>query len=126
MQIILSGTGVADIDNNPCVCVVGPGQVTSVEDLEVDIEEADLRLIPHAFNASQEMTKRVVILSNDTDVLVLGLHYFNRLHRQGLIELWMRAGVGDTTRYIPLHTLARKIGRNMCQILPANTYIDWQ
>ena len=119
VQIILSGTGVAGTDSNPCQCIVGLEQVAALPDLDADIEEADLRLIPHAFHATQEMAKRVVILSNDTDVLVLGLHYFHVLCHQGMKELWMRGGVGDSTRYIPLHTLAEKIGHDMCQVLPA-------
>jgi hypothetical protein len=31
----------------------------------------------------------------------------------------MRGGVGDTTRYIPLHTLASSIGAVLCKVLPA-------
>ena len=65
------------------------------------------------------MTKRIIFLSNDTDVLVLGLHFFNIFDKQGLCELWQRGGIGDTTRYIPVHTLANKIGCDMCSVLPA-------
>ena len=31
----------------------------------------------------------------------------------------MRAGVGDSTRYVPLHTLFGCIGRPLCAVLPA-------
>ena len=40
------------------------------------------------------------------------------LFTQGLKELWMRAGIADTTRYLPVHTLATNIGP-LCSVLPA-------
>ena len=53
-QIKLSGTGTADMDNNPCESVVGPGQVVALPNLEINMGEPDVRLIPHAINAAQE------------------------------------------------------------------------
>ena len=50
------------------------GLVAAVPDLDLKIEEADLRVILHAFHAAQTGTKRIVVLSQDTDVLVLCLH----------------------------------------------------
>ena len=41
------------------------------------------------------------------------------LSQKGLKELWVRAGVGDTTRYIPLHTLYEWQGSELCKVLPA-------
>ena len=84
IQVILSGIGVTDLDRTPCKSVTSPGQVRILADIQYSIEETDVRLIPHALHAAQEMTKRIVILSNDTDVIVLGTHYFTMLHRQGL------------------------------------------
>ena len=39
--------------------------------------------------------------------------------KKGLQELWFRGGVGDTTRFIPIHTLSGKLGENLCSVLPA-------
>ena len=64
-------------------------------------------------------TVRIVVLSNDTDVLVLLIYYYSMLKPHGLKELWMRGGVGDSTRYIPVHTLAIKLGTCLCRVLPA-------
>ncbi len=44
-------------------------------ELDSDIEEADIRLIAHAHHAANDGTKRLVILSNDTDVLVALLYH---------------------------------------------------
>ena len=54
----------------------------------------------------------------DTDVMVLALYFNNDLKTNGLSELWMRAGVGDSTRYIPLH-LIFEMNPELCSVLPA-------
>lgn len=38
---------------------------------------------------------------------------------QGLREMWIRAGVGNTTRYIPLPVLGDKLGTDTCNTLVA-------
>ena len=48
----------------------------SLSELDLTIEEADERLVPHAIHETQTGAKRLVILSCDTDVKVLAL-YFN-------------------------------------------------
>lgn len=95
------------------------GLVTAVPDLDLKIEEADLRLILHAFHAAQTGTKRIVVLSHDTDVLVLCLHNWIRLASCGIEELWVTAGVGDSSRFIPVHILAVQLGEPTCNVLPA-------
>ena len=92
---------------------------TAVPELDLNIEEADVRIIPHALHAVCNGAKRVVLLSNDTDVVVLGLNYWDLLKSHGLREIWIRAGVGNTTRYIPLHVLAERLGRETCKVLVA-------
>ena len=37
----------------------------------------------------------------------------------GLEELWVTAGLRDTSRYIPVHTLVIQLGVTLCQVLPA-------
>ena len=76
-----------------------------------------MRLIPHAIHAVLAGTERIVILSSDIDVLVIALYFWNLLNSHGLCKFWMRAGVSDSTRYIPLHSLAKKIG-SLCDVLP--------
>ena len=59
------------------------------------------------------------MLSNDTDVFVLLMFYWQTLQQQGLKELWIKAGVGETTRFVPVHSLAASCGVDYCQVLPA-------
>ena len=77
-----------------------------------------MRLVPHAIHAAQTGAKRIVILSGDTDVMVLALNFNTDLKTNGLSELWMRAGVGESLRYIPLHLISER-KQELCSALPA-------
>lgn len=104
-------------DGVKCKGVIG-GNSAEMPDLCPDAEEADARIIPHAMHAVRHGIKCIVVLSGDTDVFVLLMHYWDILHSEGLSELWIRAGVGDSTRYIPVHILAPRIGQELCRLLP--------
>ena len=97
------------------------GEVFQHRDLDTDHEEADIRIIPHAVNAvRQSCMTRIVILSSDTDVFVVAMYFYHFLAAHGLAELWLRGGVGDKTRFIPLHVIAAKVGKKpVCEVLPA-------
>ena len=58
------------------------------------------------------------VFSCDTYVLVTLLYHILGYVQHGLQELWIKAGVGDTTRYIPLHTLSQRQGASLCNVLP--------
>jgi hypothetical protein len=105
-------------DDLPCTQSYN-GNISILEELNLPIEEADDRIIAHAWYAVKRGTRRIVVLSADTDVFVLLLYYWKQFHENGLKELWQKAGVGDSTRHIPLHTLASCIGDDLCQNLPA-------
>ena len=47
----------------------------SLPDLDLTIEEADVRLVPHAIHATQTGAKRLVFLSSDTDVMSLARYF---------------------------------------------------
>ena len=57
------------------------------------------------------------MISNDTDVIVALLYHMQMFLRWNLHELWVRSG--DTTRYIPLHSLYGCLGDQLCRVLPA-------
>ena len=82
MDTVGSTIGVSDIE--PCRGVTVMRDInTPLSEIDVHIEEADVRMIPHAPKCE---ASRVVILSKDTDVMVLGLHYWNLLKGHGLKE----------------------------------------
>ena len=47
------------------------------------------------------------------------LFYWQRLKAHGLTELWVKTGVGDSTRFVALHELAASLSRDFCEVLPA-------
>ena len=67
-------------------------------------------LIPAQSHTFVEIDHEIIstvslLLTGDTDVMVLALYFNTDLKTNRLSELWMRAGVGDSTRYIPLHLI---------------------
>ena len=121
-DIIVSAIRLAEIE--PARGVFSNIKMTLPE-LNVKIEEADVRMIPYALHSVNRGASRVILLSNDTDVVVLGLHYWSLLTGHGLKELWIRAGVGNSTRHISLHTLAGKMDPDYLQSHTATPSPHW-
>ena len=85
-DIVVSAVGLAEIE--PDRGVFSNIGITLPE-LNVKIEEADVRMIPHAPHSVNEGASTVILPSNDTDIVVLGLHYRSLLKGHGLKELWI-------------------------------------
>ena len=77
-------------------------------------------MVPHIAKAAENGVERVVVLSNDTDVVVLMVHYMNKFLSLGLKQLWLRYGTGAKQRFIPIHTLCIKIGNIQYSVLKAH------
>ena len=60
--------------------------------------------------------ERVVILSNDADVVML-LNFFDVFSEMGVEELRVTFGKGENYRVIPIHFLFAKLGQQMCERL---------
>jgi len=96
------------------------GEVLQHPDLDTDHEEADIQIIPHAVHVVRHSCMTwIVILSSDTDVFIVAMYFYHLLAANGLAELWLRGGVGDKTRFIPLHVIAVKVRQPMYEVLPA-------
>lgn len=98
---------------------VHEGKENVLTHLQSSLEEADLRIPLHVYDALKSGYKRCVVISNDTDVIVSLLYHIPLFKDHNLEELWVRAGVGDTTRFVPLHTLHQLLGPGLCAVLPA-------
>ena len=59
-----------------CQSIVG-GAITTNTELQYNIEEADVRTVPHILDAAKNGSICVIVLSNDSDVLVLNLPFKN-------------------------------------------------
>lgn len=89
--------------------------VTVEQSLQSDHEEADTRLMVHAKQASISHP-RIVIQSPDTDVVVLSAAHFADIQCQ---EMWIKTGVKDKLRFIPVHDIHSSFGQNLCMCLPS-------
>ena len=75
---------------------------TSLSCLNANHEEADTRLALHAMN----VTNDAVVVPRDTDVLVILVSHFHRMHCK---ELWMKAGTSKKESKCPLHVVFYKL-----------------
>ena len=66
-------------------------------------EEADTRIIVHLADAAQQGHRRVMVRTDDTDVVVLIVAH---LHSLALAEVWVAFGLANHFRYIAAHNLA--------------------
>jgi len=73
-------------------------------------EEADTRIFLHAWHATSEGFKSLMIDANDTDVIVIAISQMPSLKSIGLEQMWIRFGKGEHTRWIPIHDLVSTLG----------------
>ena len=80
--------------------------VRYIHELHSNQEEADTRMMLHVKHSGSQNATRVVLVSPDTDVLVLLIHHFSEL---GVSELYFKTGrtsiYANYTRFIPVHQL---------------------
>ena len=115
-DIILSGY-VTDAEGEHNAIAVINGSVMPKSELNSFIEEADSRMIPHIAKAGEEQHERVLVMSNDTDVVIYNLAYFSQFKQRGVKQLWIRFGSQDKKRDIPIHSIAEKFGDEKCLAL---------
>ena len=59
--------------------------------------------------------KKIRILSNDTDVVIISLAFFHII--PNLEELWITFGTGKAKRFIPIHTIVGRLGAEKCEAM---------
>lgn len=79
-------------------------------------EEADTRLILHAYNAAKAGYKIIAIRTVDTDVLVIAISVWQKMPCD---QLWIAFGTGKHFRYIAVHEIANNLGPLKSKALPA-------
>ena len=78
-------------------------------------EEADTRLMGHILDASLCGHWRIMIRTNDTDVVVLAASIVNTIPAE---ELWVAYGTGKHLQNIAAHAIASSLGRERAAVLP--------
>ena len=61
--------------------------------------------------------ERIIVLSNDTNTVVLILRHITAFFKKGPQEMWVEFGTREHRRKIPLHCLHAKLGEHFCNIL---------
>ena len=83
----------------------------------MNIEEAGECIIPQVTDTVKDDSKRVMVLSNDADMVMLLLYFFDAFSEMGVEELWVTFGKGESYRFIPIHSLLENFGKQICKIL---------
>ena len=84
VDVILSGYVSSGNEVHSCCKVTAGGIIDNEASLLSEIEEADSRIIPHISNAAKGEHRRVVVISNDTDVIALLLFYAETFRQTGM------------------------------------------
>jgi hypothetical protein len=79
-------------------------------------EEADTRVILHAYHAALCGANTLCIRTVDTDIVVLAISFFSHL---SVSELWINFGTGKCARLIAIHEICAGLGIEKCEVLPA-------
>ena len=78
-------------------------------------EEADTRLMLHLKHAADCSHNVAYMRTVDTDVVVLGVHFFPKT---SLRELWIGFGSGKSYKDIPVHDICDALGQARCEAMP--------
>ena len=86
-----------------------------VPELFSNQKEADTRLLlhAHAAHAASSRTKAIIIVSEDTDVMVLCLAF----QKQILCPMFQKRDTQNRTRYVNINNLANSLGDGVCNSL---------
>ena len=119
LKIVLSSTLNCDGSISPCFEYREDVTTQIREDLSLFFEEADTRITPHThiYHNILNGYKRIVVISNDTDVFALILHYMSLFFVKGINELWLKFGTGSYTRMLPMHIMHSNVGHEMCSVI---------
>ena len=109
MTLILSG---GFSDRTKVVSVGKPLTEMQQSQLACNHEEADTRLILHTKYCECQGYRNVVILTNDTDVVILAV--FHRQAFPKLCSLWIKS----LSYMIPIHEIAQSLEADECSMLP--------
>jgi len=85
-----------------------------ISELESTQEEADTRILLHAAHAAKSRFALVVIVSEDTDVLVLLLAFKSFIPS----SVFIKSGSQTRVKYIDISRVVERVGASVCRSLP--------
>ena len=96
------------------VVILHSSDPTSIDITDItpsDHEEADSRIYLHCLHASNIGLKNIMIVTVDSDVVVLAVHLFVKLN---LEYLWVKFGVGKHIKFIAVHEIVSALTPQYC------------
>ena len=81
-----------------------------------NLEEFDTRVMLHAANAVSHGYKRMLIIANDTDIIVIGISFFSDI---GADKRWISFGIGNKLRNISIHDICSTMSSTKAKAPPA-------
>ena len=112
-QVLVLAGGFQDHER---VVAISRNHVEVVEDVYSNHEEADTRLILHIqCSIERSGTRRAIVWSPDTDVMILGVYFSHELG----IDILFRTGTKEKVRCIPLHEISANLGQELTATLLA-------
>ena len=87
-RIVSSGC-VTDSEGMKTCTELYQGDLLTYPDRDLMIEEANSRIIPHIQKAVMRGVRRVIVHSNDTDVVIFLLHYLHYFLQLDIEDLWI-------------------------------------
>lgn len=78
-------------------------------------EEADLRLILHLVDMALKGSKKIMLRTVETDVLVLTVAFYSQIHAD---ELWVAFGTGKNLRFIAVQSIVNILGESKAKAFP--------
>ena len=88
-------------------------QWAEIQTLKTTQEEADTRVLLHAWHAAKDGYRSIVITADDTDVLTFSICLSKKL----ACPLYQKSGTENQTWYINICKLASSLGEDVCQAL---------
>ena len=87
------------------------------DDLNCIEEEADSQIVLHTACAAKKDFRQFLVLSNDTDVVMYNLAYFHVYKTMNVNKIWVKFGILENQRHIPVHQLAEILGTEKSRAL---------
>ena len=84
-----------------------------------DHEEADTRIVLHVHDSLERGSRKIMIRTVDTDVIVILIgHFYSIVDHYPDADLWVAFGNGKHIRYYHLNTICGRLGREQSRCLP--------
>ena len=85
-------------------------EIIERDDLKYIEKEAYCLIVLHIASAVRKDLKEFLVVSNDTDVVMYNLAYFYMFKTMNVNKIWVKFGIHERQRYIPVYQLGDILG----------------